>query len=79
MRHVQRPISHEIIFCDCGTTDYERALVGWKQGVGNDGAGGSVSDRTKQRQKKRFWILLALMYAVVFGMLTYARVIRLGQ
>jgi len=40
---------------------------------------GSVSDRTEERQKRRFWILLALLYAVMFGMLIYARVVKPGQ
>ena len=35
--------------------------------------GGSVSDRTKLRQKKEFWILLAVMYLLGFGIMIYSR------
>jgi len=34
--------------------------------------GGSVSDRTKQRQKKEFWILMFALYALVIGAFVYA-------
>jgi hypothetical protein len=38
--------------------------------------GGRVSDRTKKREKRRFWILLCLMYAIVGGIYFYAHFIK---
>lgn len=40
---------------------------GWASTV----QGGRVSDRTKQRQKLEFWILLAAMYVFGIGLLLY--------
>lgn len=34
--------------------------------------GGSVSARTKQRQKKEFWVLLVGLYLLGFGIILYA-------
>jgi hypothetical protein len=34
--------------------------------------GGSVSERTKQRQKKEFWVLLIGLYLLGFGIILYA-------
>jgi hypothetical protein len=39
---------------------------------GNLIQGGSVSERTKKRQTTEFWVLLAAMYALVFGIKIYA-------
>jgi hypothetical protein len=39
---------------------------------GNLIQGGSVSERTKKRQKTEFWVLLAAMYALGFGIKIYA-------
>lgn len=33
--------------------------------------GGTVSERTKQRQKKEFWILLVATYLLMFGVTIY--------
>ena len=38
--------------------------------------GGSVSERTKQRQKKEFWVLLIGLYALGFGIMLYAALAR---
>jgi hypothetical protein len=50
-------------------------LVWWlgSRGLALTLQGGAVSEKTRRRQKRRFWVLLALIYAVVFGMLLYAR------
>ena len=34
--------------------------------------GGSVSNRTKQRQNKEFWILLVVLYVLAIGTFAYA-------
>lgn len=44
---------------------------GWATAV----QGGTVSERTKQRQKKLFWVALILGYIVVVGMKIYAHFI----
>jgi len=41
---------------------------GWARTV----QGGTLSDKTKRRQKLEFWILLGTMYAMVFCMAIYA-------
>jgi len=40
----------------------------WAQTV----QGENVSERTKARQKKEFWILLAVVYLLMFGTTFYA-------
>jgi len=34
--------------------------------------GGSASEKTKERQRKEFWILLVAMYVLGFGVALYA-------
>ena len=41
---------------------------GWALGV----QGGTASDKTKQRQKIEFWMLLVAMYVIGLGMALYA-------
>jgi len=41
---------------------------GWAKSV----QGGVASDRTKARQKIEFWMVLAVMYVLGFGMALYA-------
>lgn len=44
------------------------ASRGWATAI----QGGTVSDKTKRRQKIEFYIVLIAMYAVGFGMALYA-------
>jgi hypothetical protein len=44
------------------------AARGWAVAV----QGGTATKKTKTRQKMEFWAILALMYAVGFGMTVYA-------
>jgi hypothetical protein len=41
---------------------------GWAKGV----QGGSVSERTKRRQKIEFWIILTFTYIMFLGIFIYA-------
>lgn len=49
------------------------AILWWlaSRGFGGASQGGAVSGRTKVRQKKEFWILLAIMYLLGFGIMLY--------
>ena len=49
------------------------AALWWlgSRGLGLTIQGGTVSERTKQRQKKEFWVLLLLMYVLAFGLTIY--------
>jgi hypothetical protein len=51
------------------------AALWWlgSRGFGGVVQGGSVSERTKSRQKKGFWILLAALYALGFAIMVYSR------
>jgi hypothetical protein len=56
---------------------YCASCYGWlwwlaSRNFGNLIQGGSVSERTKKRQTTEFWVLLAAMYALVFGIKIYA-------
>jgi hypothetical protein len=42
---------------------------GWAGAV----QGGKISDRTKSRQRIRFWIVLAIIYVAMFGTTIYYR------
>ncbi len=41
---------------------------GWARTV----QGGTVSEKTERRQKKEFWILLVVLYAIVIGVFIYS-------
>ena len=45
---------------------------GWALGV----QGGSVSDKTKKRQRIEFFVVLAVVYAIGIGMSIYVHVIK---
>ena len=34
--------------------------------------GGEITERTKQRQKKEFWVILIAAYLIMFGITIYA-------
>ena len=52
------------------------ATLWWlaSRGFGRTVQSGSVSQKTKQRQEKEFWVLLVAMYALAFGVILYAAV-----
>jgi hypothetical protein len=50
------------------------AALWWieSRGFGRVVQGGSVSDRTKSRQKRGFWFLLGVLYLLTLGIMLYA-------
>ena len=42
------------------------------RGWAHTAQGVAVSDRTKSRQRAEFWVVMAIMYAIGFGMAVYA-------
>lgn len=42
------------------------------RGWANNVQGGSVGERTKNRQKLEFWVLMAVMYILGFGIMLYS-------
>jgi hypothetical protein len=51
------------------------AILWWgaSRGLGRAVQGGSVSGRTKLRQRKEFWMLLVVMYVLGFGVMLFSR------
>jgi len=70
------PLSEQLIIVVLGAPIM--AALWWlaSRGFGKAVQGGSVSDRTKKRQKKAFWVLLATMNALGFGIILYATLTR---
>jgi hypothetical protein len=72
MRAGALPLQQQLLIAIAGPP--VMVVLWWlaSRGIGLSIQGGSVSDRTKQRQRRRFWILLAVLYAIGFGTIIYA-------
>ncbi len=66
------PISQQFVIVIVGPP--VMAALWWmvSRGYGEAVQGGSVSERTKSRQRRGFWIVLGLLYLVGFAILLYA-------
>jgi len=72
IRHGAAPLYQQILtavfFPPVGAAIWWLMSRGWAMTV----QGGTVSERTRRRQKTEFWVLLLIVYAMYFVMMIYA-------
>jgi len=69
---IARQIAVDTIFPPIGAVLWRFKARGWANFV----QGGSVSQQTKDRQKREFWFVLGALYLIMFGTTFYLNVLK---